>query len=149
MRFESDRNVFCGLKNSELFMKLSHRYNRKDPAPGFRTALRQSVSTFVNRYAESFEALTRVGSPFGGSVLPTNGQSTGLTFADVADNKLVQVQRQVGELTRMVARLSDQVNQLSLQTPVSTGQPAMPAGRQSPRTDEIGINRYRSSQGKA
>ena len=112
--------------------------------------MRQSVLTFINRYADSFEALTRMGNPFGGNLLATSRSSAKVRDTGKARKEIVYVQQQVGELSRTVARLSDQVDQLSTQT-TAESKPGKSgaAGRSVNRTRDIGINRYRALHGKA
>ena len=112
--------------------------------------MRHSVLAFVNRHADAFEALTRMGNPFGGSLLATSRSSAKVRATGKARKEIAYVQQQVGELSRTVAQLSDQVDQLSMQTLAkSRSGKSGAAGRSVNCTRDIGINRYRALHGKA
>jgi hypothetical protein len=129
-------------------MRLTHSYKNNATLHDLRTMLRQSIVVYINRYAETFEALVRSGNPFGGNWLPltlTHDQSD-VNLSGTTKHELAHVQQQVNRLTHTVASLSNRVELLSSQLVtrnpeqqiISINRPA------KAHKNEIGINRYRA-----
>ncbi len=131
-------------------MELTQSYKNKAAINSPRTSLRQTVLTFINKNADVFEALTRSAYPFSSNGLPLNRYATDRKSVRNADDSLTRVQQQVDELTRMVNRLSNQINAIQ---PVGSPAGTLPnqsvgVDRSAALSNEIGINRFRALQAK-
>lgn len=116
-------------------MELTQTHTYTENTANLRTSVRQAVLKFIDRHADAFEALSRSTMPNYGT-----GLSATRSYAKIGQSNLAMrdqlnyVQAQVDELTKRVARLSDQIN---ANAPVSSSV----SGRR-----DIGINRFRSSR---
>ena len=133
-------------------MRLTHSYKNNSTLHDLGTMLRQSIVAFVDRNAETFNALVRSGNPFGANWLPKAliHHKSDVKSSATTDKELAHMQQQVNRLTLTVTSLSNRVEQLSsqlafrnpAQSVVSINRPA-----EAPK-NEIGINRYRALQQK-
>lgn len=112
-----------------------------------RTWLRTFITRTVSQQAETFEALTHGGTPFGGNWLP--GLHTLSSQSPVTTrNSVLSMQQQLNELTQQVARLNDQVKAIRSSSPSPTTSRSGTASRETSGAKEIGINRFRALQAK-
>ena len=133
-------------------MRLTHSYKNNSTLHDLGTMLRQSIVAFVDRNAETFNALVRSGNPFGANWLPKAliHHKSDVKSSATTDKELAHMQQQINRLTLTVTSLSNRVEQLSsqlasrnpAQSVVSINRPA-----EAPK-NEIGINRYRALQQK-
>jgi hypothetical protein len=133
-------------------MRLTHSYKNNSTLHDLGTMLRQSIVAFVDRNAETFNALVRSGNPFGANWLPKalTHHKSDVKSSATTDKELAHMQQQINRLTLTVTSLSNRVEQLSsqlasrnpAQSVVSINRPA-----EAPK-NEIGINRYRALQQK-
>lgn len=122
-------------------MELTQRYNHTRLTPN---TVGHRLSTFVAKNKVVFEAFSRMGSPFGGSVAPAQGSGSAMASESVttpagrvAGEPLVHLQRQLDQLSRTVAQLNRQLEHLQRTTAHQPGETGRPAKL-------IGINRFRA-----
>ncbi|KAB7732563.1 hypothetical protein F5984_00990 [Rudanella paleaurantiibacter] len=122
-------------------MELTQQYKHTRLTPN---AVGHRLSTFVNNNKAVFEALSRVGSPFGGNVAPaqtsrpaTASESMAPPTEHVIGEPLVHLQRQLDQLSRTVAQLNRQLEHIQRATASQPGETGRP-------TKLIGINRFRA-----
>ncbi|MEZ0485252.1 hypothetical protein [Fibrella aquatica] len=116
-------------------MELTHSYKRQAPFAGLRSLFNQRIEQFVNQNPVVFEALSRTGAPFGGSLRPLQ-HSAGGNNSTVSRHQLQRIQRQLDMLTKQVAHLSQQAEGIGSKT------------REAVPEKQIGINRFRALQEK-
>jgi TolA-binding protein len=129
-------------------MELTHTYNsNKATSKPHQPALRQSLTAFLNKNTNVFEALTRGGAPFGGNWLPIQVRVTRAKTTKATSDSVAQLQQQLDELIHKVSTLSDQINGLQQATkaPIEmnrkqANEPVQPVTRPK----QIGINRFRA-----
>ncbi len=91
-------------------MELTHNYKRQATFERLSTLIKQHLVRFINQNPTVFEALSRSGAPFGGSVLPVSQTTKSLKPFEATQEELVRIQQQLDALTRQVAQLTTQVN---------------------------------------
>ena len=117
-------------------MELTQAYKNKVTKTGTETSFQKAVTSFVNRHADVFKALTRVGAPYGESI---RRQTTGSSIRNVVPEEQIDLlQQQLNELSQTIASLSDQVNAHKVSAQANK--------MQTKATEDIGINRFRALQ---
>ena len=86
-------------------MELTHTYKNKIGVTGFRTSVRKSLLTFIDKNAQVFEGLSRSTTPFGGNWLSATEQVTEANPVSPTEVSIANAQRQINELTQLVNRL--------------------------------------------
>ncbi|WP_375444953.1 hypothetical protein [uncultured Fibrella sp.] len=126
-------------------MELTHSYTSQVAFSRLRSSLKQSITRFVNQNPDVFEAISRTGTPFGGSTRPAR-QATDATIGQPTQQELALMQRQLNELTEQVAQLTSKLNASQPALPErlldGTRKPSMAPGKQ------IGIDRFWALQEK-
>ena len=129
-------------------MELTHTYKGETSTTNIRTTVGASVLRFIIKHADVFEALARQGQPFGGSVLPRHYKAT-TAKADRSVGSIAQVQKQLEEINRKVADLSNDVRALHAHTTLVNKPERNQAGsasKQDAWKQVIGIERFRALQ---
>jgi hypothetical protein len=129
-------------------MELTHTYKGQTITTSIRTTVGASVLRFIIKHAEVFEALSRQGQPFGGSVL-SRYDTTPIDKTDHAAELLTRVQQQLDEINRKVATLNNDVRALHTHTTLANKSDRNRAGNASKQDawkQVIGIERFRALQ---
>jgi uncharacterized protein (DUF849 family) len=112
-------------------MELTQTYKNKVTKAGSETSFQKSLLTFINRHADVFKALARVGAPYGESV---RRQTTGSGISNVMPEEQIDVlQLQLNELSQTIESLRVQLNTRSKAAQTDYKQ-----------SGTIGINRFRA-----
>lgn len=129
-------------------MELTHTYKSETATTNIRNTVGASVLRFIIKHADVFEALSRQGQPFGGSVLPRPYKTT-VANANRSGKSIEQVQQQLEEINRKVADLNNDVRALHTHTTLVNKPERNRVGNASQQDawrQVIGIERFRALQ---
>ena len=127
-------------------MELIQTYKGKTTTTNIRNTVGASVLQFIIKHADVFEALSRQGQPFGGSLLPRHCATT-IDKADPSGESMTRVQQQLDEINRKVASLNNDIRALHTHTTlVNKPECSRNASKQDAWRQVIGIERFRALQ---
>lgn len=123
-------------------MELTNNYSDKANATGLRPLVKRIIMKFVNQHSGVFEALSRMGTPYGDNCLPSRKATAGQSPPD--EDQLGYFRHQLDTLNSQVARLNEKVDSIR---PVENFTKTIHR-RSAVKANEIGINRFRALQTK-